>query len=557
MNTGKFVFCVLTIILCSLFTETTFAMAMDETDASILYVKPGGTGDCSSWEQACELQTALYNAVLGDQIWVAAGTYKPTTSSNRLASFGLKSGVAIYGGFPVEGGDWSSRDWETNTITLSGDIGIEGDNSDNSYHVISASNIDNTAVLDGFTVNAGNALDESYNSHGGGMNFSSSSPTIRNIKLTNNIADFGGGMHNLQSSPTLTNVTFSGNTARYTGGGMANNNSSPTLTNVTFSSNTASIITGYGGGMWNYNNSNAILENVTFSSNHANSYGGGMYNESSSPSLTNVTFSGNTAAQGGGVYNYISNPTLTNVTFSNNITPQEGGGMRIQSSSHPTLTNVTFSGNTAGTAGGGLATYYSNATLTNVTFSNNTASSFGGGGLLIEYCSPILTNVTFSGNKTEGSGGGIYNNYGDPTLTNISIVNNTASSSGGGIYSNSEFTVINSILWGNTPNQVVGGTPSITYSDIQGGGFSGEGNINADPLLGPLQDNGGFTQTHALLSGSPAIDAGNPDNCPSHDQRGYLRPIDGNGDGIAHCDMGAYEYGEFLLPHIFLPLIQR
>jgi len=200
---------------------------------------------------------------------------RPTTTTDRNISFVLKSGVAIYGGFPAEGGDWSSRDWETNTTTLSGDIGTEGDNNDNTYHVISASNVDNTAVLDGFNVTAGNALDGSYDSRGGGMNLSSSSPSIRNIKLTNNIADFGGGMHNLYSSPSLINVSFSENTARYTGGGMANNNSSPTLTNVTFSSNTASIITGYGGGMWNYNNSNAILDNVSFSSNHADSFGGG------------------------------------------------------------------------------------------------------------------------------------------------------------------------------------------------------------------------------------------------------------------------------------------
>ena len=553
-NLSKWFVIVLLLVSCVVLAKPAFARSTDQTDGVIRYVKAGGNGDCSSWAQACELQTALFIATPGDQIWVAAGTYKPTTSSNRSASFQMKSGVAIYGGFPAEGGDWSSRDWETNTTTLSGDIGTEGDNNDNTYHVISASNVDNTAVLDGFNVTAGNALDGSYDSRGGGMNLSSSSPSIRNIKLTNNIADFGGGMHNLYSSPSLINVSFSENTARYTGGGMANNNSSPTLTNVTFSSNTASIITGYGGGIWNYNNSNAILDNVSFSSNHANMFGGGMYNESSSPSLTNVTFSGNSSPKGGGVYNYLSNATLTNVTFSGNIATVEGGGMFI-SSAHPTLTNVTFSGNTSGSTGGGLLISGSNATLNNITFFNNTASS-GGGGLYISYCSPTLNNVTFSANAA-GSGGGIYNGYGNPTLTNITMVNNTASSSGGGIYSYSGFTVINSILWANTPNQVVGGTPSITYSDIQGGGFSGEGNINADPLLGPLQDNGGFTQTHALLSGSPAIDAGNPDNCPSHDQRGYLRPIDGNGDGIAHCDMGAYEYGEFLLPHIFLPLIQR
>jgi len=108
-NLSRFVFILLLVILCSLINETTFAMATDETDGAVLYVKAGSNGDCSSWAQACELQTALYIAVPGDQIWVAAGTYKPTTSSNRSASFQLKSGVAIYGGFPAEGGNENPR----------------------------------------------------------------------------------------------------------------------------------------------------------------------------------------------------------------------------------------------------------------------------------------------------------------------------------------------------------------------------------------------------------------------------------------------------------------
>ena len=165
-----------------------------ELQNAILYVKPGANGDCLSWDTACELQTAIFNAVSGDQIWVAAGSYKPTTDTNRTAAFQLKSGVAIYGGFPAAGGDWSQRDWETYPATLSGDIGVSGDNADNSYHVVKSNGVDASAILDGFTISLGYANGTSN--------------------------DTGGGMYNRNSSPTLSNVTFSGNTASNYGGGM-------------------------------------------------------------------------------------------------------------------------------------------------------------------------------------------------------------------------------------------------------------------------------------------------------------------------------------------------
>ena len=451
-----------------------FVMVFHAHAAGTLYAKPiaTGTGNCTSWDDACGLQTALTEANIGDQIWVAAGTYIPTTPSARFATFQLKTGVAIYGGFPADGGDWETRNWVANLTTLSGDIGTLSDSTDNSYHVVTGSGVTATAILDGFTISGGNA---------------------------NNTADpynSGGGMYNASGHPTLTNVTFSGNSAAYLGGGMYNANSHPTLTNITFSTNSATL------------------------------FGGGMFNINSSPALTNVTFSGNAADGDSGA----------------------GGGMFNDSSSNPALTNATFSGNTADVYGGGMVNSGSHPTLTNVTFTENSAQQ--GGGMVNESNStPILINVTFTENPAF-LGGGMYNNDSDPTLTNVTFSGNSAVIFGGGMYNESNSTpmLTNAIVWGNTPtlDQINNdsSTPIITYSDIQGG-YTGIGNINVDPLLGPLANYGGFTQTHALLPGSPAIDAGDPNelNCPTTDQRGYPRPIDGDDDGTPVCDMGAYEFG--------------
>ena len=100
----------------------------------IHYVKPLATGteDCSSWANACGLQTAFGAAVSGDEIWVQAGTYKPTAGTDRAETFALKSGVAIYGGFLGTETGREQRDWAANVTTLSGDIGTVGDSADNS-----------------------------------------------------------------------------------------------------------------------------------------------------------------------------------------------------------------------------------------------------------------------------------------------------------------------------------------------------------------------------------------------------------------------------------------
>lgn len=557
------------LLLVNLQWEIVFASPINsETQSVILYVKPGANGDCLSWDTACELQTALFNAIEGDQIWVASGTYKPTTSSNREATFQLKNGVAIFGGFPTAGGDWEERDWENHITTLSGDIGVIGNNTDNSYSVVTAVGVDNSTILDGFTISDGNGVagggmynDESnpvisnviFSNNiaidGGGMSNDISSPVLTNVSFNNNSAELGGGMYNYNNNPLLTNVNFYNNSAEL-GGGIYNNlYSSPTLQTVTFTGNSASA---GGGGMFNSGTTNTILRNVNFFNNSAYYAGGGISNSSSGLMLENVLFSNNSSPnKGGGMSNSKSSPTLKNVTFFDN-TADYGGGIYNYNQSSPSLTNITFSGNSADFGGGVYNNNFSNPTLTNVTFSGNSANQIGGGINNDGWCDALLTNVTFSNNHASNFGGGMSNYTSNPTLINVTFYENSATA-GGGIYNNnySSPRLTNTIVWGNTPDQIYSienSSPIIEYSDIQGG-FVGDGNIEADPLLGGLEDNGGFTLTHALSPSSPAIDVGNSEVCPIVDQRAYSRPIDGDNDGVAICDMGAYEYNSF--PAIF------
>lgn len=309
----------------------------------ILFVAPTarGKGDCSEWANACTLQTALDQAQSGDEIWVRAGVHKPTTDNNPNISFVLKDGVALYGGFAGTETSRDARDWVANPTVLSGDI----DNNDqtdgrgvvtstmgiigvNTYHVVYASSVYSTTILDGFIITAGNAV---YGP-GGGMDLRIASPTLRNLVLSGNRAAHGGGIYSLGGDPILTNVTFSGNRAYY-GGGMYNSGGRPILINTAFIGNHADS----GGGMCNWQ-SNPVLVNSAFYGNQAG-YGGGIYNGDANPTLVNATFSGNSATKGGGIFNANSHPTLVNAILWGNSASEQGPSLY----NYDSMTDVSYS----------------------------------------------------------------------------------------------------------------------------------------------------------------------------------------------------------------------
>jgi predicted outer membrane repeat protein len=388
------------------------------------------------------------------------------------------------------------------------------------------------ATLTNSTV-SGNAAD-----NGGGI--AATTATLTNSTVNGNSARLlsGGGI----AAPTanLTNCTVSGNTATTNGGGI--NATTANLTNSTVSGN---IATEDGGGISAFA---ATLTTSTVSGNTAGNAGGGI--SAVTATLTNSTVSGNAAAVGGGIAAPTAN--LTNSTVSGNRADTTGGGINATTA---TLTDCTVSGNTATTTfGGGISAI--TATLVRSTVSGNTATTNGGG---INATTANLTNSTVSGNSARSIGGGLFATT--ATLLNCTVVENLALF-GGGLFHNpgGTFSVKNTIValnlvdFAGTAPDVSGAFTSQGHNLIGDGtggtGFtSGVGDMVGtsvnpiDPKLGALANNGGRTKTHALLAGSRAIDRGDNAGVPGSDQRGpgFPRRKDGNGDGVATVDIGAFE----------------
>lgn len=292
-----------------------------------------------------------------------------------------------------------------------------------------------------------------------------------------------------------------------------------------------------------------VLDGFTIADSYFGGNGGGLYCGGSgagnecSPTLANLVFNDNYAVYGGAIYNDghnggVSSPHLTNVTFTGNLAVNNGGAIYNDctgGTSSPVLNGATFSGNTVDNGPGGamydeLGTC--NPSLTNVTFYGNGGLHSGG--------PPFWTGGTFHGGAIS------HRSTGTLTLNNVTFSGNGLSTAPeGAIYlwtATSALLMSNVVMWGDVAGAEidnVGGAPvTISSSVIQSGCPAGAtclGVITTDPMLGPLQDNGGPTQTMFLLAGSSALDAGYNPTCAATDQRGLPRPQGPN------CDIGAVE----------------
>ncbi len=406
--------------------------------------------------------------------------------------------------------------------------------SGDAINVAAATYTENLTIPISLTIDGAGATTTIINGH---VDFPSSTSTVtlRGVTIQNGSAVNGGGIFNSGGTLTITNSTISGNTASGFGGG-------------------------FGGGI--YNSSGTLtLRNVTVSGNHivgepnsTNPEGGGIYNSGGTLTITNSTVSDNSmngapnSGFGGGIYNGGGTLTIASSTITGNGLQDQASGALLE--------------------GGGIDNEGGKVMITRSTISDNYLNgsyadgggSFYGGGIwssgTMSISSSTISGNGVGGDISSGIGGGIYN-VGALTIASSTLSNNSAfgftESFGGGIDGGA--TLVDTIVANNviginsTSGNCQGGITSHGYnlSSDNTCALAGPGDLkNTNPLLGPLQNNGGPTQTQALLAGSPAIDAGNPAGCTgptgkllTTDQRGQPRPD--LEDGGVGCDIGAYE----------------
>ncbi len=552
-----------------------------------LYVDASNTGTTNglSWNTAWKhLSDALKVAELPcsnvSEIWVAGGTYKPDTdgagsTGDRFAAFRLRTGLSVVGGFwgkqrPGGGETLLSQRpaLGDRPSILSGDIGVVGVDTDNSANVVIAQGTDDTAVLDGFTIERG------YHDYdGAGMLVVGSSAKVRNCLFRNNRGGNGAGyaVYDAGSAATLTACTFTGNTAVGSGGAIAVRNGAVlSVSGCTVRSNTANNVGGasvafgstgvFAGTLFDDNsaqgNSGALevystgavsATSCTFNNNRALTGGGGAIGVyyGTEAAFTGCTFSNNTAAGYSGAIDCYSDTTLslTDCTVATNHAGIGGGAATISANADATVINSQFTGNTAdgagggafamfggsaltmetsairgnsGRWGGGIAAADSTVTVRRTAIETNQATQYSGGGIDLYNTATTLTNCAVRANTAADGGAGIsVGQSSSLTATNCTIYANAAVNSGGGIgMYQATLMLNNSILYANT-------AASAALIDKQLTVFSGTRTVNRSCVQGLVDQLGGSgniggnpvlvasgSGNLSLAPASPCIDAG-------------------------------------------------
>lgn len=316
-----------------------------------------------------------------------------------------------------------------------------------------------------------------------------------------------------------------------------------TIVHSILSGNQATDASGCGGGAIHQQGGRLTVINSTITNNSAicvSAWGGAIVNQFGTALILDSLLTGNVSLLGGGILNF-GTMTVTNSTLFDNYAYHEGGAIHNYFGSL-TLINSTLSNNNAEYSGA-LHNSWGSLSLISSTLTGNGAYW---GGAIMNQGTMTVTNSTLSGNIADDIAGGIYNTYsGTLMVTNTTLTGNSAMQAGA-LYNENTLTVTNSIV-ANSPTGgdcwgvITDGGHNIS-SDDSCGFLPANGSLpDTDPHLGPLQDNGGPTPTHALLPDSPAIDSGIDPLCPLSDQRGVTRPQDGDEDGHAVCDIGSYE----------------
>ena len=425
-------------------------------------------------------------------------------------------------------------------------------------------------VLSDLTMRGGRVTGQGVDGQGGALYTAGRPATLNRVVFDDNRATSGGAVVTSDQGGVLiaNDCTFTNNQAISSGGAIVS--ALMTISHSTFTGNSA-----FNGGALYFIQGGAANFNIadsTFTNNHVpNSIGGAIYvggvvniqrslfngNSAGSSSasggaiagnsctltLSDSVVTGNEATSGGGLH-------LTNCSFNisgstisnNNAVTHFGGGLYLNSGGGGTVSASTINANSTGIDGGGLWVSNINLALTNVTVDGNTSGQYGGG---IHYQANdrtlALNSVTITQNHAASQGGGILRFDGSITAKNSIIALNTTSLNSPDLYAPTAGTFT------SLGYNLIGIKDGATFTNATGD-QTGTAGSPINPLIGPLQNNGGTMSTRALLSGSPAIDAANPsapgsggNACETTDQRGLTRPRDGNNDGSAICDMGAYE----------------